>query len=116
MKFGTATLVKDIIYFEGPLLSLYKQEDKLFLVLWTDVIETEHHWNVIETDDATMQEYYAKKITLLDMMRKSPVIYKGVNSFIGNNAECELVKFEDLEESSLPTTKSYFDESLTNED
>lgn len=44
----------DIIYYDGPLLSLYKMDDKYYLFYWADITEKRHYntWIVISDNDS----------------------------------------------------------------
>lgn len=108
MKFATAVAIRDLMWYDGPLLSLFEQDGKKYLVMWVDV-EEEHKWFAIEVETATLQDYYDLKVTLRQVMEKSSAIYIGIGQFIGEHGkDCPLILFKDLPEDDLPTTDSFY--------
>ncbi len=55
----------DLIYFDGPLLSLYKKDDgQDYLVSWIDCDDRKHRWAVFPVERETLQMYLNGEITL----------------------------------------------------
>jgi len=49
IHFPDSEFVQDIIYYDRPILSLYKLEDRLFLWYWMNTNELMNRWGVFET-------------------------------------------------------------------
>lgn len=58
--FPGSEFVQDIIYYDAPILSLYKFEDRLFLWYWMDTSEIMNRWSVIETTMDKLKEWKEK--------------------------------------------------------
>ena len=118
MKFDEAIYLSDLIWYDGPVLSLYQQNGKKYLVLWVDVLgefpDEDHIWYCIEVDADTLRSFYEKHGSLREVMECSPAIYEGRNSFMGDDApDCPLVPWGDIPEDRKPTPESFHDESLS---
>lgn len=110
MKFNNTKPVKDLLWYDGPLLSIFKQDEQFFLVMWVDV-DVEHRWFAIEVDAATLQEYCDSKLTLLEVMQKSNGIYDAHGQFIGtNDRDYPKTPFAEIPKDLLPTEDSYLHE------
>lgn len=58
MKFKEHKKLFDIEWFDGPLLSLFKNKDGAFILYkWTDVGEAGHTWLVFETNKELLAAY-----------------------------------------------------------
>lgn len=103
--------VRDLIYFEGPLLSHYQSEyGKDYLFYWADSDDIFNRWLVIGSSIEDIEKYLRKEKTLHSFFSESStdVIYK-----VDINRELEfknlsIVDFEDLPESYIPQEESYF--------
>ena len=58
--FPGSEFIQDIIYYDAPILSLYKFEDRLFLWYWMDTNEIMNRWSVIETTMDRLQTWKEK--------------------------------------------------------
>jgi hypothetical protein len=58
--FSGSEFIQDIIYYDAPILSLYKFEDRLFLWYWMDTSEIMNRWSVIETTMDKLKEWKEK--------------------------------------------------------
>jgi len=116
MKFDEAIYLSDLIWYDGPVLSLYQQNGKKYLVLWVDVLgefpDEEHVWYVIEVDEPTLRSFYDKHVSLREVMECSPAIYEGRNIFMDEGTECPLVPWADIPDDRKPSAESFHDETL----
>ncbi len=63
------TLVGDLVFFEGPLVSLFRDSNgELFLYCWCDVDSSHNRWLVVRTNRAVVGRYLAGTISLRDIV------------------------------------------------
>ena len=62
--------VADLIYFEGPLLSLYRDRGNNILFHWCDNDETTNRWLSFSVGDKILEEFLKSKVTLFDILTK----------------------------------------------
>ncbi|MFR0676124.1 hypothetical protein [Dysgonomonas mossii] len=68
--------ISDLIYFDGPLLSLYCDDNNInYLFYWVDVDSEYNRWIIIETDIFTISDYLNKKISLFNILSTKKSIY-----------------------------------------
>lgn len=112
MNFKDAKVIEDLIWYDGPILSLFEQEEKKYLILWCDLIELEgqqtHKWLAVEVPRPLLQEYFDRKTSLLGVMEKSPMICVGFGQFIGSGIECDQILFSEISENDRPTADSFY--------
>lgn len=112
IKIDKLIKVDDLIYYDGPLLSIYKKEDgSLFLVLWVDNSIEDNRWCFIPVEDKTLTSFLDKKITLRDVINKTEsVIFKDLylegDELLERQIKKVLVK--DISEEYMPTNESYY--------
>jgi hypothetical protein len=111
MNFQKAKLISDIIWVDGPLLSLYEKDENKYLVKWADV-GADHKWLIIEVSDAVLKAYYDMNISLLDVIEKSPAIYRASGNFIDDGIDCKKVTMKGLPKGYLPTEESFYKKEL----
>jgi hypothetical protein len=66
----------DLIYFDGPLLSLFKQErgeDALFF--WLDTDTRRHRWGVVDVDRRQLAAYLGGSLALREIIRSASEIF-----------------------------------------
>jgi len=104
--------VIDLIYFEGPLLSLFKNESgDSYLYYWCDVDENYNRWMIIRLSKTNQESYILKKLSL------NHLILSPVDGFvyildIGDDLQYDniyLVLPENLPERYIPETESFYD-------
>lgn len=76
INFTTAKHVKDLMWFEGPLLSHYKFDGKDYLVKWVDVTDVAHIWLVYEVTPEHLADYLNQRITLATVEAMAPSFYR----------------------------------------
>jgi len=67
--------VSDLIYFDGPLLSHFKNNDgDDFLFYWVDVDEKYNRWVIFKTEPYELRDYLDGNMILADIM-KNTILY-----------------------------------------
>ncbi len=103
-------LAVELIYYEGQLLSHYSAAgNKHYLVAWADVVSDVHYWTAIEILVPELKRYMDNQISLLDVMRGSPAIYRCEGEFMDadGNATGALTAFDVFPSDLLPTEDSF---------
>lgn len=108
MNFKNANLVRELIWYDGPLLSEYEMRGKIYLVKWVDC-EADHIWLIFEVAEEILDLYLNKVLTMRDLEERSPAVFMQ-EGFLG---EASLVMdFDDLPDEWKARSNSYYDESL----
>lgn len=103
--------IKDLIYFEGPLLSHFQSVFKEnFLFYWVDTNNDFNRWIVFRTSNEHLTKYQNKETTLYQLITNSDNgnLYK---VDIDDNLEyhnLSIVELDDLPTSYLPDVNSYY--------
>lgn len=74
INFQISDLIKvaDLIYFDGPLLSLYVSKNgENYLFYWVDIKEEFNKWMFLRVDVRSLKRYLDKKTTLYDVILSS---------------------------------------------
>ena len=113
---GSYLYIEDLFYYDGPLLSLFKNEaDELHLVLWCDNDETVNRWMRFKLSEDNYKAYLKSEISLKDIILKQEHV-----TFYEIFAKCEQHLFEErnfiqvdvknIPEDYLPTDQSFYKE------
>jgi hypothetical protein len=104
--------VRDIEYFEGPLLSEYKDENGNSYIKkwcsWNDVSET---WLLVLTTKNNINAYLSKNISLLKLIENGKQFIIETRNINGSSSSHN-VMFEDIDVDYLPKNDAFYDESL----
>ena len=66
------THVEDLIYYDGPLLSLYKTHDGTPVIrVWLDVNDDFNLWANVEVSYSAMCDYLAGRLSLTGLVKQS---------------------------------------------
>lgn len=115
----------DLIYVDGPLLSLYRDTKHDWMYLWIDTdMNSVNRWLLFEIDRKRLVEYLDKTTALLDLILKARRKYvlegyrqtgqrNGGKSIESLFRSLFIVDCIDVLSEYLPDSDSYFDESLT---
>lgn len=102
----------DLIYFEGPLLSLYENASgEPFFALWADVSDDSHRWLVFRATSEAVSAYVGRTKSLRDILLSAGDGYV----FVVDAAEPEdfgavvAVRTEDLPVAYLPAIDSFYE-------
>ncbi len=116
----------DLVYLEGPILSLFRDHKQNWLYLWcdTDNLEKER-WLLFPVSRTDLIDYLEKRTRLLDLVRKNVPRYlldfkqKVDDEKSGGRDDSvatyrHLVRIADMQfiQEYLPTERSYFNEEL----
>ena len=105
--------IGDLIYFEGPLLSLFldrNNPDTYYLYKWADCNETINRWLVIQLNSVSLRNFFFKEISLRNLLLNSPLTYVlGIDNTLIEK-EIIVCATTDLPEIYLPKENSLFSE------
>jgi len=112
--------VTDLIYFEGPLLSLFKNESgDSYLYYWCDVDENYNRWMIFRLSKADLTSYIFKKSSLKDLILNPVDGFEYIADIDGNLQynNIYLTQPDKLPERYIPESDSFYDfESELDED
>ncbi|HFA51967.1 MAG TPA: hypothetical protein ENJ95_23365 [Bacteroidetes bacterium] len=110
--------VADLEWFEGALLSLFREQDtsKLFLMHWVDIEEECHRWLFFPIAPRALRLYLEGKLSNQDLffLDASPTV-----KILDINGGLKLHKITEVEKNSLPkdfrpSKDGYFQKELCN--
>lgn len=107
-SFPDYTWNADLIYYDGPLLSLYSRErgsDALFL--WVDSNEYNNRWAVINIQRDDLKKYLASRLALLDIINKTETCYFFNTGPRGRRGKIVQVNTADFPKEYLPDHDSF---------
>jgi hypothetical protein len=111
-KFSNLHLVADLEYFEGPLLSLYRDDaGKNYLYHWCDVNETHNRWLVVPCSNRAIERFVRTEVTLLELINKpsEPFVYCVDINGEGSYDNVWLMSPKYIPENYLPDTDVVYD-------
>lgn len=116
-QFPEYTWNADLVYIDGPLISLYKRNDgPEALFFWVDSNTTHNRWAVAEINRPDLREYLKGKKSLLEIINKNNKIYFFNTSATGRRTKYYTVNLVDFPPEYLPDPDSFlFEELCTNE-
>ena len=104
--------IRDIEYFEGPLLSEYKDDNENIYIKkwcsWNDVSET---WLLVLTTSEDINKYLSKTMSLLNLIQNGKNFIIETRNINGSSSSHN-VMFEDIDVDYLPKNNAFYDESL----
>lgn len=105
--------IEDIVYYEGPLLTLYEniENGQLYLVDWVDRDKTSNRWLVYRIHASNLLDFLKGKISHLELFERSKYNAKYVVN-IPHNGRLNSSNFEEfltIPDEYLPNPESYFD-------
>lgn len=105
----------DLIYFDGPMLSLFKQEDgQDVLIGWLDCDEKRNRWCIVPISRDELRMYLSKKITLRSIFVASArtiIFHTGADSKRRNFSE-----IPSIPEEYLPSSKSFLEDRISTQE
>lgn len=110
----------DIIFFEGPFLSLYSLDhgqDALFL--WVDCNDNDNRWLIIDVRQGTLLSYLTKKISLLDVIQASDnLIMFDLYSYedVFRRKKAIKITFDQIPSTYLPSSDSFLSDEIATDD
>ena len=100
----------DLLYHEGPLLSIYQHDpdSSYYLCKWTDSDETCNRWLYFPTAPAELAMFFFQKSSLLDLIKKSTWVFLiDIDNDI-NTKQIIVTTADRLPASYFPYEDSYF--------
>jgi hypothetical protein len=101
----------DLLYHEGPLLSVFKDalSENFYLYKWSDCDEKAHRWLVFKVSIKGLKTFFDKQISLRQLILEQPFSY-----FIDLDNQLEpaniaLVSALNMPKNYLPELDSFFD-------
>ena len=101
----------DLLYHEGPLLSVFKDHfsDNFYLYKWSDCDEKANRWLVFKVSIADLKAFFDKKISIRQMILAQPFSY-----FLDLDNQLDplsivIVSTQNMPKSYLPEQDSFFD-------
>lgn len=117
MNFENALLVRNLMWFEGALLSQIELNDKAYLIKWVDVVEEEtrnyHIWLVIEVLPEILDLFFTKNLTLRDVEERAPAVF--IQEGFMEISPAAYTEYENIPDDWKATSTSYYDESLSHD-
>lgn len=118
--------IADLLYLDGPLVSLFRDEKRNWLYLWCDTdSESKERWLIFPVLRQGLVKYLKKESTLLDIVKAAPSHWaldysvkviedEEKKDSTSRSVHRSLKNIKDLAliESYLPSTDSYFDDEL----
>lgn len=106
------TKVEDLIYFDGPLLSVcVKEDESLVLMLWTDNSDLDNRWCMIPVEKDILTSFLDKELTLKEVIEKNEsVIFRDMyleNEKLSDRNVLEVL-VKDIPSEYMPCNDSYF--------
>lgn len=104
--------VRDIEYFEGPLLSEYKDDkENIYIKKWCSWNNVSETWLLVLTTKTNMYDYLSKNISLLNLIQNGKKFIIETRNINGSSSSHN-VMFEDIDTDYLPKNDAFYDESL----
>lgn len=116
LPFDHLHLIADLIYFEGPLLSYFTDnQGQHYLYYWCDVDEVYNRWLIFRATTRMLNQFLTRQVTLRELiLAADPNLMFIVDRDIHLHPKA-VVKIHPstLPEQYLPETDSYYDASLS---
>ena len=99
--------VGDLLYHEGPLLSLFVDDhSNMILYKWVDIDVNSHHWLITSISSKELLHFFKRELSLLEYYNKCE---EKVIAEVCENLEVKKIKaIKDLPKEYLPGEKSFF--------
>jgi hypothetical protein len=104
--------IEDYIYYDGPVLSLIKSNEKTYFYLWADSDDECNRWLAITVSEEQIEQYKDRKLTLLDIVNSNPTLFY---VDIDNDLKISRTMSVDrtyVKNEFLPSEDSFYDSSL----
>jgi hypothetical protein len=110
--FDNLIKIADLIYFDGPLLSHFiNNNGDNFLFYWVDVNEKHNRWILVRIDLYSLQEYVKRKKTLFEVITKPNDGFLYIVD-VGDDLKfenCKMVLPSNLSSEYLPEKDSFYE-------
>ena len=108
----------DLIYENGPLLSLYQSADDYYLFCWADCDGDNNRWMIFRVGFESLRSYIYGKQTLLDLLTNNPDGFVRFADYCGKGSfptTTQSLPTKDIPKDYLPEEDSYFAFEITDE-
>lgn len=106
----------DLIYYEGPLLSLFRDKDDenvYYLYKWVDNNDETNRWVIVEASLTLLQKFLYGLISLRELILDRPICYiVNLDDSLTETEVC-VSSTRELPAEYLPAEKSFFHEGYT---
>lgn len=111
------THICDLIFFDGPLLCLFKSQKANWLYLWSDKLsDSTDRWMIFSVNRSELIQYLERNSTLRELLDQTKTIYL-LDETRRSDETIHRVLFNCANKDAiipyLPAVDSYFDESLS---
>jgi hypothetical protein len=115
LPFRDLNKVSDLIYFEGPILSHFKDKyEKNLLFYWVDVNEEYNRWLVFQVSEEQLYNYLTKRVDLRSIVERpqNDIFYSVEIGDTLNYQNIHQFFKDDLIEPYLPEPDSFFESDV----
>jgi len=101
--------VKDLLYYDGPILSEFRKADRIILYNWVDCSSWSNRWMIWEVTEQELSKYLSNGKSLLDLITENKdgwVVLTDLDSD-AEPLETRLVKLSEVPEEYLPGVDSF---------
>jgi hypothetical protein len=100
--------VECLMWYDGPLLVHYRDGKQDYVAVIADFVGNIDHWHVIKVEEHDMKSYMKNKVTLLQLMERSPAIYHCVGNWLNAGvAVGDPIPFASIPSDRRPSAKSF---------
>ena len=97
-----------LMWYDGPLLVHYRDGKQDYVAVIVDIVGNVDAWHVIKVEEHDMRAYRKNKVSLLQLMERSPAIHRCVGAWLNNGvAVGDPVPFSSIPNDERPTSKSF---------
>ena len=110
--------IGDLIYHEGPLLSLFidrNNSDLYYFYKWVDCDEQTNRWLIVQLNAIALKSFFYKEISLRNLLLNNPLTFVLENDGNLTETEIKIAPTDKLPEEYLPKENSYFSEKKYSE-
>ena len=114
--FENLRLIADLLYFDGPLLSYFKDShSQHYLYYWCDSDGLYNRWLIFRTAPQTVSHFLTQQLTLYELILTADPNHTYVIDMDDQLQSINIVKTQPsyLPEDYLPETDTYYDASLS---
>lgn len=111
--FSEHSWITDLIYFEGPIVSLYKGgQEQDFFYYWCENTDVANRWLVIPVDRDEITRYVSKELSLYSLIVSCPIVTLIDTANDGDVMIAYSLTNSSLPDSYIPPRDSFFDVEL----
>jgi hypothetical protein len=108
-----AVKVADLVYFDGPIVSLYRNEQsENLLFCWVDRDDDYQRWLAAKVSDSQLEAYLKREVPLLELIKgpKDQFLYVVDFAELGQPNSVMIVSPKGLPSEYLPAEDSFYDD------